>query len=84
MGGWSDGWYVSEVLLYDTKLGGVLKVEFPAVFELQCFTKPTLLTDGSIMAVISDENMMGKLIRITYQEGQIDVTVLYTIGHRDQ
>ena len=67
MGGVSLGEFAVE-LLFDTKNGTIATIAVPKVFDFGCYTKPALLANGSIMAIVVDSQRMVKLVRITSQK----------------
>ena len=54
MGGYENCGQVSEdlVMIYDTKQATLSIVDAPTAIKMMCFTRPSLLADGSSIAIM--------------------------------
>ena len=55
---------LSNVLIYDVKSQSLAKINVPSTFPFQCFTKPALVDVGKVVALVVDNQMQLKLVKI--------------------
>ena len=81
VGGYVDGHSSADVVIFNSVTTRLDMLEVPQAFKMGCLSKPALLDQGIIVALVYDNKNILKLVRIKMIAHHIELTVLHTIGH---